>query len=60
MTSPHPYGPHRDEDAPNAVVVLQRVGGWWQEVVQMIPPELQRQRAERNRIAHELAARHGS
>ena len=55
MTQPHPYGPHRPEDAPNAVTVL--TGGRRQgtpirsEVVPM-PAALVRQREWINENAH--------
>lgn len=58
MPSPHRYGPHRPEDAPNAVTILS--GGTTsrtpvrREVVPM-PPALVRQRAQVNARA-QLAA----
>lgn len=46
------YGPHREDDAPNAVVVL-GAGKWPRPDVQPIPEALRRQRATINRLAHE-------
>jgi hypothetical protein len=62
MTSPHPYGPHRPEDAPNAVTVLgpglnQGSTSYPMPEVRPLPAALVRQRERINQLAHE-AARH--
>lgn len=65
MTSPHRYGPHRPEDAPNAVTVLTpspRHGGSAAplEVVRALPAELVAQRAQLNELARARGAGEGT
>lgn len=55
MTSPHRYGPHQPENAPNAVTVLsggRRQGTPIRTEVAPMPPELVRQREWLNQHAH--------
>lgn len=58
MTSTHPYGPHRPEDAPNAVTVLGS-GMWPAPEVRPIPSALVRQRARVNELARMRGAGEG-
>lgn len=60
MPSPHPYGPHRPEDAPNAVSVLSGGASQGRPViteVRQLPAALVRQREQLNTLAHEAAQR---
>jgi hypothetical protein len=55
MPTPHPYGPHQPEHAPNAVTIL--TGGTWHSQpirteVRPLPRELVRQREFRDELAH--------
>jgi len=45
------YGPHREADAPNGVVVLP-VGKWPSPIVVPIPDRLREQRRAINELAH--------